>query len=418
MEILFRKMIGQTVRRAVRQLSKSILVLAGMVRNRRRPDPRVMRAMAESVERHRRSTGHGLIRSFPAGRLITGLLTLAILGSCAPKKEGQPEVIHKVKVARPVKEAATSERTFPGIIREAAEVNLAFRVAGPIRDIHVKEGDYVRQGSLIARIDPRDYEIQAGVYEAQYTQMKGEFDRLTELNSRKSVADNDYEKAVAGEKMLRMQLQNARDQLSDTRLYAPFSGYIQAVKYEEGEMVNTGMTVATLIDVKSYLVEIDLPASFFLRKGDFTTFSCTQPLAPAEDYPLQLVSTQMKANNSQLYRTTFRLDPKVNPELAPGMTVSVKIGYQNELETPLQIPLTALFREEGKSCVWLFDASTSTVRKQEVTTGDLAGNGMITILSGIDGDDEVVVAGVHALRDGWKVERLAEASETNVGGLL
>jgi len=53
-----------------------------------------------------------------------------------------------------------------------------------------------------------------------------------------------------------------------------------------------------------------------------------------------------------------------------------------------------------------------------VTTGDLAGDGMITILSGIDGDDEVVVAGVHALRDGWKVERLAEASETNVGGLL
>lgn len=346
------------------------------------------------------------------------LVVAAMLGSCAPKKEGQPEITHKVKLARPVKEATLTERSFPGIIREAAEVNLAFRVAGPIRDIYVKEGDYVRQGTLIARIDPRDYEIQAGVYEAQYAQMKGEFDRLTELSNRKSLADNDYEKAVAGEKMLGMKLQNARDQLNDTRLYAPFSGYIQSVKYEEGEMVNTGMTVATLIDVKSYLVEIDLPASFFLRKEDFTTFSCTQPLAPAEVYPLQLVSTQMKANNSQLYRTTFRLDPKVNPELAPGMTVNVKIGYQNGLETPLQLPLTALFREEGKSCVWVFDASTSTVRQQEVTTGDLAGNGMITILSGIHENDEVVVAGVHALREGWKVERLAVPAETNVGGLL
>lgn len=391
------------VRRTVRQVSVHILMLVRVVRNFRRSVPWGV------------GGGKG---SLPGRRIIVVLLAVVFLMSCTPKKEGQPEIIHKVKVARPVKEAAMSERSFPGIIREAAEANLAFRVAGPIRDILVKEGDYVRQGALVARIDPRDYEIQMGVYEAQYNQMKGEFDRLTELSNRKSVADNDYEKAVAGEKMLRMQLQNARDQLNDTRLYAPFSGYIQSVKYEEGEMVNTGMTVATLIDMKSYRVEVDLPAAFFLRKGEFTTFSCSQSQLPGAVYPLQLVSTLVKANNSQLYRTTFRLDPKVNPKLAPGMTVNVKISFQNELGNPLQLPLTALFREEGKSCVWVFDASTSTVRQQEVTTGDLAGNGMITILSGIHEDDEVVVAGVHALREGWKVERLAVPAETNVGGLL
>ena len=82
------------------------------------------------------------------------------------------------------------------------------------------------------------------------------------------------------------------------------------------------------------------------------------------------------------------------------------------------MPLSALFLEEGKSCVWKFDPSTSTVRKQEVTTGDLAGDGWITILSGVNENDEIVVAGVHVLRDGWKAERLAEPSETNVGGLL
>ncbi len=350
---------------------------------------------------------------------ILFIISLAVLlGSCAPKQKGQSEIIRKVKVARPARESAVSERSFPGIIREAAEVNLAFRVAGPIRNIHVKEGDYVRQGALVAQIDPRDYEIQAGVHEAQYNQMKGEFDRLTELSNRKSVADNDYEKAVAGEKMLRMQLQNARDQLNDTRLYAPFSGYIQSVKYEKGEMVNTGMTVATLIDVKSYLVEVDLPTSFFLRKEEFTSFSCSQPMVADAVYPLLLVSFQMKANNSQLYRTTFRLDPKVNPELAPGMTVNVKIGYHSGLENPLTLPLTALFQEGGRSFVWKYDQATSTVRKQEVTTGDLASDGIITILSGVSETDDIVVAGVHALGEGWKAERMEEASEINVGGLL
>ncbi len=350
--------------------------------------------------------------------LMIIVLMVITMTHCAPKKEGQPAIVQKVKVARPEQESSISGRSFPGIIREAAEVNLAFRVAGPIKNIYVKEGDYVRRGALVALIDPRDYEIQAGVAEAQYSQMKGEYDRLTELSSRKSLADNDYEKAVAGEKMLGMKLQNARDQLNDTRLYAPFSGYIQSVKYEEGEMVNTGMTIATLIDVKSYLVEVDLPTAFFLRKEDFSAFSCSQPMVPGETYPLELVSTQMKAGSSQLYRTTFRLDPKVNPDLAPGMTVSVRIDYRNEGEAPLSLPMTALFREDDRSCVWKFDPSSSTVKKQVVTTGDMSGDGRITILSGITGQDEIVVAGVHALADGERVTLLQEASETNVGGLL
>lgn len=346
------------------------------------------------------------------------MVAAAILSGCATRGQVQPDIVRKVKVVSPVKEHEISTRRFPGMIREAAEVNLAFRVAGPIRNILVKEGDFVGQGTLVARIDPRDYEIQVNVYEAQYNQVRGEYDRLTELNSRKSLADNDYEKSVAGEKMLRMKLQNARDQLSDTRLVAPFSGYIQSVKYEEGEMVNAGMTVATLVDVKTFLVETDLPASFFMRKADFTTFSCSQPMVPGETYPLQLAGYRIKANNSQLYRTTFRLDPKANPALAPGMTVNVIIGYTNGPEPSLDIPLTALFNSEGKPFVWKYDSSSSTVRKQEVTTGALAGNGMITILTGITESDKIVVAGVQSLREGERVSLLQEASETNVGGLL
>jgi RND family efflux transporter MFP subunit len=351
-------------------------------------------------------------------RIMTGMVAAAILSGCASRDQVQNDIVRKVKVATPVIEPDIPTRKFPGLIREAAEVNLAFRVAGPIRNIYVKEGDYVRQGTLVARIDPRDYEIQVNVYEAQYTQVRAEYDRFKELNSRKSLADNDYEKSVAGEKMLRMKLQNARDQLSDTRLVAPFSGYIQSVKYEEGEMVNTGMCVATLVDVKSYMVETDLPASFFIRKEEFTDFSCSLSMMPDETYPLQLAGYRIKANNSQLYRATFRLDPKSNTALAPGMTVNVVIGYRNGPESSLMIPLTALFHKEGKPFVWKYDSTSSTVEKQEVTTGALAGNGMVTILSGVSENDKIVVAGVHSLREGDRVSLLQEASETNLGGML
>ncbi len=351
-------------------------------------------------------------------RMAVSLAVALLLAECAPEKPVYREVVRKVKLAYPSQDSETTARLFPGIVREASEVNLAFRVAGPIGRIYVREGDYVRQGAPVAQIDPRDYEIQTGVYEAQYKQVKAEFDRLTELKSRNSVADNDYEKAVAGEKMLRMQLQNARDQLNDTRLYAPFSGYIQSVKYEEGELVNTGMTLATMIDISSYQVVVELPMAVFARKAYFTGFSCRQPLLPGREYPLTLIGYQMKANNSQLYRTTFRLDPGENPELAPGMTVEVRIEYRNGLESPLKIPVTALFHEEGKTWVWRYDSASSTVIRQEVRIGEPAGEGMVTLLGGLTAGDEFVVSGVDALRDGWSVRRLEKVSTTNVGGLM
>ncbi len=351
-------------------------------------------------------------------RLMAFVTVILVLTCCSPAKQETPAIVRKVKLASPNRESVIPVRSFSGVIQEAAEVNLAFRVAGPLMSLQVKEGDYVRKGELIARIDPRDYEIQAGVYEAQYDQIKGEYNRLTELNSRKSVADNDYEKAVAGEKMLGMKLQNARDQLSDTHLYAPFSGYIQSVKYETGEMVNAGMTVATLIDVKSYRVEVDLPMPVFLQKENFTGFSCSLPMGSGGSYPLRLVGYQMKGSHSQLYRATFLLDPKVNPRLAPGMTVGVTIEFRNGSDLPLTVPLTALFQEQGKAFVWKYDEAQSTVTKQEVKTGRVAGEGMITILSGLSEKDEIVVSGVHALRDGWKVSRMEPVSLTNAGGLM
>lgn len=338
--------------------------------------------------------------------------------SCAPKDQVSTDVVRRVHIAHPAKENSLVAHTFTGTIREAAEVNLAFRVAGPIKHIHVKEGDYVREGELVAEIDPRDYEIQKAVYQAQYDQVKAEFERLTELNSRKSVADNDYEKSVSGEKMLRMKLKNAEDQLKDTRLFAPFSGYIQSVKYEEGEMVNTGLAIATLINVKSFLVEVDLPMALFIQKDFFSDFSCTQSLVSDSIFPLRLAGYRMKANNSQLYRATFNLDSGQDRRLAPGMPVNVTIRIQNQDDQTLSIPLKALLYEDGKSFVWLFNNVDSTVKKHEVVTGEMAGNGQIRIQSGLSATNEIVISGIHVMQEGMKVERIEPASETNVGGLL
>jgi RND family efflux transporter MFP subunit len=345
------------------------------------------------------------------------LFSLVLLAGCAGNNNGQTEIIRKVKI-EPVQQAdSLVVRSYSGMVNEANEVNLAFRVAGPIQKIMVKEGDYVRAGQVVAQMDTRDYKVQLAAAQAQYEQVKAEADRVIELHNRKSVAGNDYDKAVSGLKMVEAQLKNAKDQLNDTRLTAPVSGYIQKVNFLENELVDAGMPVASLIDVGHYQVEVEIPVELYVDRENIISFLGLQPAVTAEEFPLQLLSYSRKASNNQLYKVQLRINPASQPKLAPGMDIQVNIVRKNPAGAQSCVPLNALFNEGGKTYVWVYQ-SNGTVQKREVVTGQLTGDGRIRISGGLDVNEQVVVAGVNQLNENEQVEPLEPVAETNVGGLL
>lgn len=345
------------------------------------------------------------------------LSLLALLAGCANNNKEQNEIVRKAKI-EPVQQAdSLLVKNYPGRIKEAGEVNLAFRVAGPIQNILVKEGDYVKQGQLVAQMDPRDYEIQVSAAQAQYEQVKAEVDRVVELHKRESVAGNEYDKAVSGLKMVEAKLKNANDQLNDTRLHAPVSGYIQKVNFRKNELIDAGMPVASMIDVGHYQVEMEMPVSLYVNRDDIVSFSGFQPTVSEEAFPLQLLSFSKKASNNQLYKVQLRLNPASQPQLAPGMDIQVKIVQKNNGGPQTCVPLTALFSDKGKTYVWVYP-QTGRVQKREVLTGKLTGDGRIRISQGLQPDELIVVAGVNNLADNEQIEPIEPVSETNVGGLL
>jgi RND family efflux transporter MFP subunit len=346
-------------------------------------------------------------------------LLLAFLAiSCANTEPKKDEIIRKIKIARVQMDQPFLKSEFSGIIREGHENKLAFRVAGPILNIYVKEGSYVKEGDLIAEIDPRDYQTQYNVANAQYTQVKAETDRVVEMYNRKSVPDNDCEKAVAGEKLVTAQLSHAENQLRDTKLYAPFAGYIQEINFQKGEMINAGMPLATLINLDLYKIEVDIPASVYVSKNDFTSFTCMNAETGTDELPLKLLSYTAKADNNQLYKLYFSLDPGLNKNLAPGMNVKVFIYRTNPETGSLVVPVESVFFENDDACVWIYNSMTQKVMKRKVITGELAENGTIKITSGLTSNECVVTAGVNSLEEDQKVRVLNQVSETNIGGLL
>lgn len=321
-----------------------------------------------------------------------------------------------VKTAKAVELSPIKQKSFPAIIEEAEEVNLAFRVAGPIYKIHIKEGQYVNKGDLLAEMDARDYEVQKRAAEAQVTQIQSEYKRVEELKNRKSVSENDFEKMKAGKEMAEAQYKNAKDQLNDTRLYAPFSGYITEIMFENGELVNHGTPIASMVDVSLLKAEINVPASMYIQKNAITNIECTQENLPGQTFQLALYSNNIKANNNGLYKLYLYHKPQPNSKLVPGMNVSVSISYTAHETSMVSIPLTAVFEKDGNSFVWV--VKDDAVSSREIKTNSLINEGKIGVVSGLSDGEVVVTGGLNLLSENEPVRVVTPQSNTNIGNLL
>ena len=307
---------------------------------------------------------------------------------------------------------------YPGKIKAASEVKLSFRVAGPIRAVLPEVGAFVKKGELIAEIDPRDYEIQLSATEAEYNQVKEEAGRVIELYKRGSVPANDYDKAVSGLKQITAKYNAHKNALADTRLTAPFDGYIQKKYYDSHETVAAGYPVVSMINSNYFDVDIDIPSSDFVRQGLFKSFSCTIDVFPGQVFPLELIEITRKANLNQLYRMRLRLKPVPGVDIAAGMSVNVTIEYNPNEEVLTVIPLSAMFEENGASAVWVYNPKTQSVTKRVIQLSRLLKTGELIVSEGLAAGEIVVSAGVHSLKEGMSVELLKPVSKTNIGKLL
>ncbi|MEI3155980.1 MAG: efflux RND transporter periplasmic adaptor subunit [Odoribacter sp.] len=308
--------------------------------------------------------------------------------------------------------------TYPGRIKAAADVDLAFRVAGPILRMPAEIGRFVRKGTVLAEIDPRDYEIQLKATEAEYNQIKAEAERVIELYNRKSVPVNDYDKAVSGLQQISAKYAAHTNALRDTRLLAPFDGYIQKKYFDANETVAAGIPVISMINTNYFEVEIDIPSVDYVRQDLFRKFSCVADVFPGETFPLELIDIAKKANLNQLYRVRLRLKPDTRVALAAGMSVNVVIDYGVDGTSLMEVPLEAIFEEKGNSAVWIYRPETKSVERRNVQIRQILKNGKVVIDKGLDEGEMVVTAGVHKLKEGMKVELLKPVPATNIGGLL
>lgn len=318
---------------------------------------------------------------------------------------------------------AIETRSFPGVVKAAREINLAFRVGGPLIQYNIKTGEQVRKGETIARIDPRDYEItirklkaELKAAEVRLAETEKDFQRQKDLLMKNAASRVQYDNTKmildssrAGIESLKTDLAAAENALTDTRLTAPFDGVINHKFTENHETVSPGMPVVSLLDMSRIEVTTAVPEDVVIRKSDFQEISVS-----LDAFTGQYISAHLKEIGrqsdmaNQSYPLTAFLDIPDKIAVAPGMAATVHIMLQNtdRQDKGFYLPTTAVFADaDGSSCVWKVNMDTLNTEKAKVETGELKG-GNILVRSGLKAGEHVISAGARFLLEGQQIRIL------------
>ncbi len=345
---------------------------------------------------------------------------LLFISSCGVTSQGneKKELAAKyVKIERVSGTHGKDKMVFNGKMKEKSLTSLSFRVAGPLVQLNVKTGDFVRAGQVIAAIDTRDYKLQLQAKKAQYEQLKGEYTRYKELHEKNKIPANSFEKIESGYLMAKADYESAVNQLNDTKLKAPVSGYIQDKFVENFQTVGAGHPIVSIIDRSRLEAVVSVPENQILDVKECDKNYLTVKNAGVEKLPVTLLSVSEKTKNDGLYEVKFLLENTKNLPIQPGMSAEVN-AYKKSHLAGISIPSSAVFFQDGSTYVWIYHDDTKTISKRGVEVKNMHTKGQMAILSGLSYNEIVVTAGVHSLYENQKVKPIQKPQASNIGGLL
>jgi len=347
------------------------------------------------------------------------LVFLLIFLFTACKKEAKEEMIRAVKIQEiNSMQDENFNVEFPAQISPSQKTVLAFKYAGKIKSINFESGDFVKKGQVIAVIDDTDYKVNLDAFSKKYEAAKAvaqnaeqQFARAETLYKGDALAKKDYDNAlmqrnvaISTFKEASAGLQNARNTLNDTKIVAPYDGYIDKKVVDVGTVVPEGGPVVSFIS--NEITDISVNASVrdieYIKNAENINFKDS---TSDKIYNLKIKSIAQNPDSINLtYPVVFTFSElSENDKFLSGQTGTVTIVVKNKGKEEILIPINAVFEDKGSN-VYLFKDGKAV--KTPIELGELRETDKISVVKGLKTGDKVIVAGVSKLADGDKVKLL------------
>jgi RND family efflux transporter MFP subunit len=354
---------------------------------------------------------------------VTLLFILPVAGCRTSEPPAKEPVLRPVRSQQVYISGGSRERSFSGTAKAGAEIRLSFKIPGTLKGVELKVGDLVWPDTLVAELDPRDYELQVEDVEASLSQARAQernaaadLERVRGLweNSNASDADLDAartasESASARVASTKKKLELAQLQLSYTRLISPVEGAVAEVQAEVNANVSAGQPIVVMNTGARPEVEVAVPEGLITQIRQGSSVSVIFDAIAGRSYSAVVTEVGVAPTRSA---TTFPVTVRLNrsdTRILPGMSAEVLFRFGSEsTRGRILVPPQAVSEDQEGNFVYTLAAEESglaTVHRRSVKVGELVSEGL-EILEGLEEGELIVTAGVNRIEDGQRVKLL------------
>jgi RND family efflux transporter MFP subunit len=325
-----------------------------------------------------------------------------------------PLQLAAVDIATVTPKVLTRVLPLSGSMAPVTQATVKAKVGGEISELVVREGQDVREGDVIARIDTRNLQAQYDRELAAVDKARADLslatlnrDKNRQLLEQKYISQNTYEQTesayaggVASLKLAEAQARVAKVSLDDALVRAPFTGTVAKRMVQSGEKVSSDTSIVTLVDLRQLLLEAAVPAQ------EIPAVSIGQPVRfkvggfgqRQFEGQVQRISPMTMEGSRAI--TVYIAVPNADRALKGGMFAQGELVL-NSGEPVLSIPTVAVKYESAVPVVYTLEGDR--IQRKQVTIGiQNEDSGLVEVRQGLKAGEHVIVADIGDRKPGSK----------------
>ena len=350
--------------------------------------------------------------------LLTGVFALLCLVSCDTKKQ-EKEAATKFVVTNPIKIDTSYTKSYVAQIRSVRNIELRAQEKGFLQNIYVDEGQFVKQGQLLFKINPRMYESELLKTKAEEKAAEIELQNSKALADKLVVSKNELAMAQAKLEQAQAEVQLAQLHLSYTEIRAPFDGTIDRIPLKLGSLIEEGELLTSLSDNSEMYGYFNVSEPEYLDYQANVTKTANEKVSlllannKLFDYSGKVEVIESEFNNETgniAFRARF---PNSKRLLKNGETGEVQMKVQ--LPNAIVIPQKATYEIQDKKFVFVVDHK-NTIKSREITiTAEMPD--LYVVKSGLSPTDKILLEGVQKVKDDERISYSYQSPKKVIAGL-
>ena len=332
------------------------------------------------------------------------LLAFGLLAGCKKKQAagGPPPSPPTTVVAAEAKRQPIAETlALVGTLAANEAIEVKSETDGTIAEIRFEEGQPVKKGDLLIRLDDSKLVASLAEAEANLKLSSTTLERAKGLMAEKLIPQQEFDQAASTFQANHATVELRKRLLQDTRIFAPFAGLAGSRSISPGQVISKNSTLTGLVDLSVVKAEFNLPERFLsgVKIGQAVDLSVAAYPKQTFKGEVYFLAPQVDPNTRTLLMKA-RI-PNADHRLRPGMFANLDLTLTLRQEAVV-IPESALMSQGDRTSVYVIDAG-GNAQVRPVKVGLRIPN-RIEILSGLEPGEKVVTEGLQKVRPGAPVK--------------